>query len=81
MSSLVFKTSSLKDWTWLVSAETGRAIDGDICFREGYDNVSSKYSPDCCQHELLFLLLLLSRRPAKGLLLTQIGLVACQVSV
>lgn len=62
-----------------MSAETGRAIDGDICFREGYDNVSSKYSPDCCQHELLFLLLL-SRGRAEGLL-TQIGLVACQVSV
>lgn len=40
-----------------MSAQTGRAIDGDICFREGYDNVSSEYSPDCCQHELLFLLL------------------------
>lgn len=72
--------SLLKDWTWLVSAETGRAIDGDICFREGYDNVSSKYSPDCCQHQLLFLLLL-SRGQVEGPLLTQIGLVACQVSV
>lgn len=58
----------------------GCAIDGDICFREGYDNVPSKYSPDCCQHELLFLLLL-SRRQVEGPLLTQIGLVACQVSV
>ncbi len=63
-----------------MSAETGRAMDGDICFREGYDNVSSKYSPDCCQHELLFLLLL-SRGHGEGLLLTQIGLVARQVSV
>lgn len=57
--------SPLKDWTWLASAKTGRGIDGDICFREGYDNVSSKYSPDCCQHELLFLLSL-SRGRAEG---------------
>lgn len=57
--------SPLKDWTWLASAATGRSIDGDICFREGYDNVSSKYSPDCCQHELLFLLSL-SRGRAEG---------------
>lgn len=62
-----------------MSAETGGTIDGDICFREGYDNVSSQYSPGCCQHELLFLLL--SRGRMEGPRLTQIGLVTCQVSV
>lgn len=35
-----------------------------------------KCSPDCCQPELLFLLLL-SRGQVEGPLLAQIGLVAC----
>lgn len=39
-----------------------------------------KYSPDCCQHGFPFLLLLM-RGQVVGPLLTQIGLVACKVTV
>lgn len=56
LSSLVFKRPRWKIGHGLCQAETGRSTDSGICFREGYDDVSSKYSPDCCQHELLFLL-------------------------
>lgn len=45
----------------------GRAIDGDICFGEGYDKRSQeKYFPDCCQHELLFLAELFRGQVGRG---------------
>lgn len=40
-----------------MSAETCRAIDSDICFREGYDNVASKYSPDLLSTQIVVFVL------------------------
>ena len=82
VSSSLFKCLSWNVGHGSCQPSRGRAMMTFV-LGEGYDDVSSKYSPVYCQHELLFLLLLWSwcRGRVDGRRLTQIGLVACQVGV